>query len=51
MPHILSASLFAFNVLCVGDTPATNVFLEADKTPVTPQDAIQAFSDVEGLAI
>jgi len=38
-------------VACVGDIAATNVFLDADKSPVTPQDAVNAFSDVEGLAI
>ena len=36
---------------CVGDTPAVNVFLEADSVPVQAQDAVKAFSDVEGLAI
>ena len=35
----------------VGDIPAPSNFLEADKIPVVAQNAIDAFSDVEGLAI
>jgi hypothetical protein len=35
----------------VGDTPAPSNFLTADTVPVTAQNAIGAFSDVEGLAI
>ena len=38
-------------IACVGDVAAENVFLAADKTPVTAQNAVNAFSDVEGLSI
>ena len=38
-------------IASVGDKAAANVFLAADKIPVTAQNAVNAFSDVEGLAI
>ena len=38
-------------IAAVGDIPAVNIFLEADKVPVVAQNAVDAFSDVEGLAI
>jgi len=38
-------------IASVGDVAAVNIFLAADKTPVTAQSAISAFSDVEGLAV
>jgi|TARA_R110000823_G_scaffold49393_17_gene124801 hypothetical protein len=38
-------------VASVGSVAAVNIFLAADKVPVTAQNAVNAFSDVEGLAI
>ena len=38
-------------IASVGDVAAVNTFLAADKIPVTAQNAVNAFSDVEGLAI
>jgi len=38
-------------VASVGDVAAVNIFLAPDKTPVTPQNAVNAFADVEGLNV
>tara|TARA_R110002020_G_scaffold323128_2_gene538938 strand:- start:142 stop:789 length:648 start_codon:yes stop_codon:yes gene_type:complete len=38
-------------VACPGDTAAVNTFLDSDTQPVTAQEAVKQFSDVEGLAI